>query len=85
MGEQGASMLPVPSYPTKGMPPADGFPLPSNVPDVQKLYFRDPGLAAYLAGIRDPKEISGHPLRNALFETLIIAELEKYCSNYGKF
>ncbi len=59
--------------------------LPSNVPDVQKLYFRDPGLAAYLAGIRDPKEISEHPLRNALFETLIIAEFEKYCKNYGIF
>lgn len=42
-----------------------------------KLYFYDVGLCAYLLGIREPAQIDVHPLRGALFETFIVAELVK--------
>jgi predicted AAA+ superfamily ATPase len=48
-----------------------------------KLYFSDPGLAAYLAGIKSADEIVSHPLKGGLFETLIIGELLKYRLNRG--
>jgi predicted AAA+ superfamily ATPase len=34
-----------------------------------KLYFLDPGLAAWLLDIRNPKQLVGHSMRGALFET----------------
>ena len=42
-----------------------------------KLYFTDPGLAAYLAGIRDPEELRYHSLKGGLFEGLILMEFLK--------
>lgn len=42
-----------------------------------KLYFTDPGLASWLLGIRDPLQLAAHPLRGALFETLVVCELLK--------
>jgi len=42
-----------------------------------KLYFYDVGLASWLLGIRTPEQMATHPLRGALFETLVIAELMK--------
>lgn len=42
-----------------------------------KLYFYDTGLVSYLLGIDAPTQISTHPLRGSLFETLQIAELIK--------
>jgi predicted AAA+ superfamily ATPase len=42
-----------------------------------KLYFYDVGLCAYLLGIREPAQIDVHPLRGALFETFVVAELVK--------
>ncbi len=42
-----------------------------------KLYFYDSGLAAWLLGIRTPEQVSTHPLRGALFETLIVSDLMK--------
>jgi len=42
-----------------------------------KLYFTDPGLASYLAGIRDIDHLANHPLKGALFETFMISELLK--------
>ncbi len=42
-----------------------------------KLYFIDVGLAAYLLDIQDETHIKNHPLRGALFETFIVAEILK--------
>jgi hypothetical protein len=39
-----------------------------------KLYFYDVGLVAWLLGIRTLEQMATHPLRGALFETLVIAE-----------
>ncbi len=46
-----------------------------------KLYFADTGLAAALAGIREAGELLIHPMRGALFETWVIAELLKHRFN----
>jgi len=48
-----------------------------------KLYFSDPGLAAYLADIKSADEIVTHPLKGGLFETLILGEFLKYRYNRG--
>jgi len=42
-----------------------------------KLYFLDTGLAASLLGIQTTVQLVTHPLRGALFETLIVAEFLK--------
>lgn len=42
-----------------------------------KLYFFDPGLASHLVGIRSASQLEVHPLRGALFENLVIAEVAK--------
>lgn len=42
-----------------------------------KLYFHDPGLAAWLLGVREPGHVSAHPLRGALFENWVITEIAK--------
>ncbi len=47
-----------------------------------KLYFCDPGLAAYLLNIRKPSQLENHPLIGALFETYAVGELFK--SFYNK-
>jgi len=49
-----------------------------------KLYFYDVGLASWLLGIRTTAQIMTHPLRGALFETFIIAELIKSRFNRGE-
>jgi len=49
-----------------------------------KLYFYDTGLASFLLGIRNSKELDIHFARGALFENLILAELMKFCYNQGK-
>lgn len=49
-----------------------------------KLYFLDVGLATFLLGIQDKQQISTHPLRGQLFETLVVTELLKYRFNLGK-
>ena len=48
-----------------------------------KLYFVDPGLLCYLLGIRRPEDVWNHPLRGAIFETLVFAELRKLFTNHG--
>ena len=48
-----------------------------------KIYFYDPGLAAFLMDITDPIQIVTHPLKGNLFETLILAELQKIRFNNG--
>jgi len=42
-----------------------------------KLYFYDPGLAAWLLGIQNPEQLITHPQRGALFETWVLSELLK--------
>lgn len=49
-----------------------------------KLYFLDPGLAASLLGITAPGQLATHPLRGALFETLVFSELLKTRLNAGR-
>lgn len=49
-----------------------------------KIYFFDTGLASWLAGIQDIEHISIHPMRPALFETLIVSDLLKSRFNMGK-
>jgi predicted AAA+ superfamily ATPase len=48
-----------------------------------KLYFVDTGLAAWLLGIHDPSILSMHPLRGALFENFVVAEILKHRYNHG--
>ncbi|TAL31038.1 MAG: ATP-binding protein [Spirochaetes bacterium] len=42
-----------------------------------KLYFLDSGLVCYLLGINDPDHLMNHPLRGAIFESLVVSELIK--------
>lgn len=49
-----------------------------------KLYFTDCGLAAYLLDIQDVKHIAHHPLKGALFENFVVAEMLKARTNQGK-
>jgi predicted AAA+ superfamily ATPase len=49
-----------------------------------KLYFTDPGLAAYLVGIRSREEVASHPMKGGLFEALVIGEFLKYLLNRGE-
>lgn len=48
-----------------------------------KLYFYDVGLAAYLLGIEEVSQIGRDPLKGALFENMIVAELMKKRYNAG--
>lgn len=48
-----------------------------------KLYFIEPGLAAYLLGIESEKQMQRDPLRGQLFENLVILELMKQRLNQG--
>lgn len=47
-----------------------------------KLYFLDVGLACWLLGIRSAEMLALHPLRGALFESLVVSEFIK--SRYNK-
>lgn len=49
-----------------------------------KLYFYDVGLACWLLGIQSPRQLEAHPLRGALFETWVMAELMKSRLNAGE-
>jgi predicted AAA+ superfamily ATPase len=42
-----------------------------------KLFFYDPGLAAWLLGIQNAEQLAIHPQRGALFESWVVAELLK--------
>lgn len=46
-----------------------------------KLYFYDVGLATYLLGIENPKQVSRDPLRGSLFENMVLMELVKARNN----
>jgi predicted AAA+ superfamily ATPase len=49
-----------------------------------KIYFTEPGLAAYLLGIREPDQVATHPLLGGLFENLVVAEAMKAKLNKGE-
>ncbi len=49
-----------------------------------KLYFYDVGLASYLLGIENEKQMQRDPLRGSLFENMVIAEIIKYRYNRDK-
>ncbi len=49
-----------------------------------KLYFSDPGLAAWFLGIRNAGHVTAHPQRGALFENWVMTELLKEQTNSGQ-
>lgn len=49
-----------------------------------KLYFLDTGLVCHLLGIREPGQLRLHPLRGAIFENYIVAEITKVFMNSGE-
>ena len=49
-----------------------------------KLYFCDVGLAAWLIGITEERQVATHPLRGALFETLVVMEFVKHALHHGE-
>jgi uncharacterized protein len=49
-----------------------------------KLYFCDPGLAAWFLGVRNASHVTAHPQRGALFENWVMTELLKAQTNSGQ-
>jgi uncharacterized protein len=49
-----------------------------------KLYFCDPGLAAWFLGVRHAGHVTAHPQRGALFENWVMTELLKAQTNAGQ-
>ena len=46
-----------------------------------KLYFNDVGLDCNLIGISEPGQLTAHPLRGGLFETMVVGEFLKRRAN----
>jgi len=49
-----------------------------------KVYFYDTALVCSLLGIRNQEQLSTHPQRGAIFETMVVAELVKSRTNLGE-
>ena len=49
-----------------------------------KLHFYDVGLASYLVGIENARQVATHPLRGSLFENVVVAEAIKHRFNRGR-
>ncbi len=49
-----------------------------------KLYFWDTGLASTLLNIRNTEQLNTHPLKGALFENLVVADLAKQSFHHGE-
>ena len=49
-----------------------------------KLYFHDTGVASFLLGIQTPEQLTTHPARAALFETMVVAEYQRARWNRGE-
>lgn len=49
-----------------------------------KLYFYDTGLVCSLLGIEEPQQLETHPLRGAIFETWVVAEITKQHLHRGQ-
>ena len=48
-----------------------------------KLHFFDSGILCFLLGIREADQLLTHPLRGAIFETWLVAEIYKSQVNHG--
>jgi predicted AAA+ superfamily ATPase len=48
-----------------------------------KLYFYDPGFAAWLCGVEDMRQVRSHPLRGAFFENMVVVDVVKDRWNRG--
>jgi uncharacterized protein len=48
-----------------------------------KLYFIDTGLVCNLLSIRNESDLMNHPLRGAIFETMMVSDIMKYFLNQG--
>ncbi|HRY34117.1 MAG TPA: ATP-binding protein [Bacteroidales bacterium] len=48
-----------------------------------KMYFYDTGLACSLLGIYQAQQLENHPLRGAVFETMVVSEVVKHRANRG--
>ena len=48
-----------------------------------KIHFLDTGLACYLLGITEPRQLKHHPLRGALFESWVVSEVMKWRAHRG--
>jgi uncharacterized protein len=48
-----------------------------------KLHFWDSGLACFLLGITEPRQLAHHPLRGALFESWVVSEVHKWFVHRG--
>ena len=48
-----------------------------------KLHFYDSGLVCWLLGIRNAGQLRSHPLRGAIFESWVAAEIAKHRANAG--
>jgi len=49
-----------------------------------KLHFYDTGLLCHLLGIENAAQLTTHPLRGAIFENWVVAEIAKYWANRGR-
>lgn len=49
-----------------------------------KLYFYDTGVLSHLLGIESPDQLATHPLRGAIFENWVVAEIAKYAFHRGR-
>ena len=49
-----------------------------------KIYFYDTGLACFLLGLTEPRHVENHPLRGALFENAVVAEVLKFEHNRNR-
>ena len=49
-----------------------------------KIYFYDTGLLCYLLRIKNPQQLSYHPLKGHIFENWVISEYMKHYFNQGK-
>jgi hypothetical protein len=49
-----------------------------------KLHFIDSGLVCHLLGIRTPEELRHHPLRGHIFESWVVAEIQKALLHRGQ-
>jgi len=49
-----------------------------------KLHLFDSGLLCYLLGMREPEQLQSHPLRGAIFESWVVAEVYKGIVHRGQ-
>lgn len=58
--------------------------LGKRITKAHKSYFIDPGLVSYLSGHRTKEQIQDSPMTGALFETLVMCEVNKFFFNRGE-